>query len=433
MKVNFLKVKKTSGKIVDISEDQNSLQPYQDKLDKLNVHGTEVLIHLNNLLQYMTQLDYVKDIIADVNQQSHMVENIAASSEELSATTEDVSVFVQNSYKRTQDSVETSKETIEKINLSFKKIDTIIDKTYEAKNAMELVNEKTKKIDNMVGIIKNVADQTNLLSLNASIEAARAGEHGAGFSVVASEIKNLAESTKFQAEDIRKTVADLINEISTAAIALNDATASFHSSKAYINDALSSMNDMNNILSKITDSFTEISANVEEQTAAAQEMASNLMVINDKTSIIKDETIKTGKAFYEISKIVDEIRILCFTNLDSVDRSTQIEICISDHLIWRWRVYNMLLGNATLDESAVGTHLTCRLGKWIQTQNINTPNVQTIFDQLNIPHSKIHELAKKAIHQYNNKDTAGAENTLKYIDTASKEVIDLLNKLKSYI
>jgi methyl-accepting chemotaxis protein len=86
----------------------------------------------------------------------------------------------------------------------------------------------------------------------------------------------------------------------------------------------------------------------------------------------------------------------------------------------------MILRNATLDEAAVGTHLTCRLGKWIQTQDMNKTNAKAIYDRISEPHSKIHECAKKAIQQYNRNDIAGAEDTLKLIDSASRDVINLL-------
>lgn len=403
----------------------------EKSLNRKEECNVNVLVKLNELLQFMTQLDYVKEMILDVNVQSEMVENVTTSSEELSTATEDISVFVQNSHKDTHDSIGISKASIDKINESFNKIEATMEKTNEVREIMHLVNDEAKKIDDMVVIIKNVADQTNLLALNASIEAARAGEHGRGFSVVADEIKKLAENTKSQVEVIRNVVSSLTKEISRTSTALDEAATSFNDSKSFVDDAVRSINGINDILASIGNSFMEISANVEEQTASTQEMSSNLMVINEKTIVLKDNTVKTGEAFYNISKIVDELRILAYEEADCIDTKTQIEICISDHLIWRWRVYNMILGFEQLNENTVGTHHTCRLGKWVEKQDLTNPRIKEYFVKLEVPHAQLHNLAKEAIRAYNNKDIDGAERILRQMDIASKEVVGVLKQLKS--
>lgn len=378
----------------------------------------------------MTQLDYAKDMIVDINNQSEMVENVAASSEELSSSTDEISSFVQESYNATNESIEISHHSMNNINEFFSKIEETMSKTNEIKETMGSVNYQAKRIDEMVVIIKGVADRTNLLALNASIEAARAGEHGKGFSVVANEIKKLAESTKEQVEFIREVVTSLTTEISRTTTAVDEAMDSFSSSKEYMDNAVESIDGINEVLSSIGNSFMEISANIEEQTAATQEMSANLLDINEKTRVLKDNTIMTGESFYKISKLVDEARILAYNESECIDQNTQIEICISDHLMWKWRVYNMLLGFETIAEEAVGTHHTCRLGKWIDNKEFTNPNGEEIVAKLESPHARLHNLAKDAIRSYNNNDLRSAENSLVLMDAASKEVVQYLNKLQ---
>jgi methyl-accepting chemotaxis protein len=414
------------------SENDNNeeIVSLQQRLLEYSDCNNDVLIKLNNLLQYMTQLDYVKAVIADVNQQSSMVSTIAANSEELSASTEDISSFVQNSYKTTCDSIQASEASIGKINISFRQIEDIIAKTYAAQKSMDLVNQGAKQIDEMVSMIKKVANQTNLLALNASIEAARAGEHGKGFSVVANEIKNLASNTKKQVDFIQNTVTNLTQEIATTSRILNEAAEAFHSSQNHMEDALGSINGMRDTLNGINTSFMEISANTEEQTAASEEIASSLQIVNEKTEIVKEKTIKTGSAFYEISKIVDETRLICFAKSDNTSVHTQIEICISDHLVWRWRVYNMILGNVVFDENAVGTHHTCRLGKWLEKLDLSRNEIKEVVNELEAPHADLHLQAKTAISQYNSGELKESESTLLQMDSASLKIISLLRTLQ---
>lgn len=414
-----------------INVDNERILQLERKLKDKEECNVDLLIRVNELLQLMTQQDYVRGMIVDIREQGEMVENVAASSEELSTATEDISNFVQESNNATHDGIEVSKNSVSQINESFGKIEETMEKTNEVRKIMDLVNKEAKKIDDMVEIIENVADRTNLLALNASIEAARAGEHGRGFSVVADEIKKLAESTKKQVEFIRDVVTSLTTEISRTSLALDEATFSFKNSKSYIDDAVKSINSINDVLETIGNSFSEISANIEEQTAATEEIAGNIMVINEKTVNLKENTIKTGDAFYKISNLIDEIRILAYEEAECIDPKAQIEICISDHLMWKWRVYNMILGYEKLDESSVGTHHTCRLGKWVDSQNITDPKIKEIFAQLEEPHARLHDLAREAIRLYNDKDTLGAERALESMDLASRQVVRLLNELKT--
>ncbi len=432
--MNLLNAKrKVTKEAVKAVEHTVSIPTVTEPAVNVGCGNEEVLIELNKLLQFITQLDYVKEVIVETNHQNSMISNIAASSEELSASTEEISSFVQESYKVTNGGVDTLTSSIDKINMSFKRMEVTINKTYRAQEAMKQVNDSAKKIDNMVGIIKNVADQTNLLALNASIEAARAGEQGRGFSVVANEIKKLAESTKEQVNFIYDTVNALSKEITNTTNSLNEATESYNNSKDYIDDAISSINGMNEVLGGISNSFLEISSNIQEQTAASEEIASSLQIISEKNDLLKENTEKTGKAFYDISKAIDEIRLFTYQHADNLPMKESIEICICDHLMWKWRVYNMILGNVTLDENTVGTHLTCRLGKWVSNQNQSNMTVRNIIKELEQPHSAVHDLAKKAIKQYNGKDINGAEQTLKKLEEASQQVVGLLRKIQSIV
>nr|WP_300005441.1 methyl-accepting chemotaxis protein [Tissierella sp.] len=413
--------------------DSKRLEALELDLKHRNTSNQNLLIRLNELLQYMTQLDYVKDMIVDTQIQGHMVENVAASGEELSTSSEDIANFVQTCYDNTTKSTQESNSSIEKIKESFNQIEGTMEKTEEVRDTMNLVNEEAKKIVDMVIMIETIAEQTNLLSLNASIEAARAGEQGRGFSVVANEIKKLSETSKHQVGSIRGIVKSLTDKISNTSSALDESLDSFNSSKNLMENAIQSVNGISGALTDIGKTFNDISANTEEQTATTEEMAGNLMEINDKTHTLREDIKKTGKAFYQVSKIVDEIRILAYEGCDSVDTKVQIEVCISDHLIWRWKVYNMLLGYEILDEGTVGTHKTCRLGQWIEEQKFTEIRSKDIIRTLEAPHEDLHLLAKKAIVLYNRRDMEGADSILKDMDGCSKKVVDLLKELKAII
>lgn len=424
------KVVSATQKTVERLVHQSELDEERLQKEKMETCTSEVLVKLNNLLAFMTSLDYVKEMILGVNKQVDLVGNVAANSQEMSSTTDEISSFVQNSYEKTLSNIEKSQKAIVKINTAFGKVEDTIEMTNKVTVTMKAVQEDTLKINNIVSIIKGVADQTNLLALNASIEAARAGEQGRGFAVVAEEIKKLAEGTKQQVEFIRGIVDKLNVEIGQSTNALEAATKSFDTSKVFINEAVSAVNETGSSLTEIGNNFMEISANIEEQTAASQEIAANLMVVNEKSLQIKLDTDRTGKSFYDISKIVDEVRVLAYQHTACIDHNTQIDVCISDHLIWRWRVYNMILGYEKLKESDVVSYKECRLGKWITKNETSLPKLKSQFQQLDKPHNQLHQLAQRAIKEYNQNNQQTAESLLNDMEICSKEVISILQKMK---
>lgn len=398
--------------------------------DVLNKKVIENLRQVNGLLKHITEMDYVKDMLLDVSKQTDMIDTVASGGEELTASIEDVSNFVQNANASASNSVATAGEAVTRIDEAFAKIEKTFEATKDVQATMDKVNTEAARINDIVALIKSVADQTNLLALNASIEAARAGEHGRGFSVVAEEIRKLAESTREQVAFITEIVGSLTGEIEKADEALEISTATFAEGKTEMTGAVDGLQGVKSSLDGIAADFKEITANIEEQTASAQEMASAIMVINEKAKRIGEDTDKTGLSFSTISNMVNDIRLALIKDSKDLDMTTQVELCISDHLIWRWRVYNMILGYEHLDESQVGTHHTCRLGKWADNAEIDNQEMRSIRDKLSVPHEQLHSYAKEAIAAYNQGKKAVAEERLEDMDRVSVQVVGYLEDLE---
>ena len=404
-----------------------------EKFSKNETCNMKTMVAVNELLQFMTNLDYVKEMIQDANQQTDMVESVAASSQQMSAATEDISNFVQESNRTMNDVIDKTAVNLKKIDHTFQKIEQNINETSVVKDIMYEVTQETYKINDMVGVIKAVADQTNLLALNASIEAARAGENGRGFAVVSEEIKKLAENTRQQVGFIQEIVNGLNSKIEKASSEIDHVIDTFSQSKEAIDDATSGIKGINEDMKIVGDSFTEISANVEEQTAASQEMSSNLMIINEKAVKLKDESQRTGKAFFDISNKIDEIRIRSLGVSENISNEAMLELTITDHLMWKWRVYNMILGYVRLDIASVGDHNGCRLGKWLVGLDNKDPRINAIIGRIREPHASIHEIAKKAITEYEKKNVSAAETMLKEIELHSAKVVKELKELKKIL
>jgi methyl-accepting chemotaxis protein len=152
------------------------------------------------------------------------------------------------------------------------------------------LSSSAEKIGSVVGIINDIAEQINLLALNATIEAARAGEAGKGFSVVASEVKNLANQTAKATSEINVIITSMQNETKTS---------------------VSSIMDVSTTIGEINTVSTTIAAAVEEQNASTQEIARNINDAASHTNTVSSSFIGIVQSSKQNSDLANEMLKAC--------------------------------------------------------------------------------------------------------------------------
>ena len=196
---------------------------------------------------------------------SNSVENVAAATEELSASVSSIVAQVSSTNRFVQEATGSAQESADK---------------------MEELSGNAAKIGDVVNIIRDIAEQTNLLALNATIEAARAGEAGKGFAVVASEVKELAEQTA------KATV-----EISSQVTSIQHAT----------NESASMISNISSVMEKVTEHTESVGESIEQQSAATDEIASSVRQASDNTRAVSDEVEQTLRTAEEASQAAQTI------------------------------------------------------------------------------------------------------------------------------
>lgn len=422
------------GKKTKLTADDMACNDVADKwnelVDSLCVSRRKAILDINDVLQMVTRMDSVKDMVKSVNVQTEALHSMSASSEELSASIEDVSNMSQ---KVSQSSSETKQITeagiknisnsIEFVKKSFDDIDTL-------DSQMQGVKEKTHTINKIIDIVKGIADQTNLLALNAAIEAARAGEQGKGFAVVAEEVKKLAEHTKNSVLDIQKNIFELQKDIDTSVEKINATSQQLDMGKQLVDNALESISLIDGSIDTVNEAIIQVASNTEEQTAVTQSFTSSIMELSQQANYINGSCSDTGKVIYDLSKKIDSIRAEMVKSRFCLTDGDMIDIYITDHLLWRWRIYNMLLGNENVDVNVAGDYKQCRLGKWYYGAECDKFKDNKTFIELEEPHVELHKMAKDAAQAFEKNDIRSAEQCLEKMDLCSKKVVSLLNKMK---
>ena len=241
---------------------------------------------------------------------------------------------IEQSTSGTATEATTSQTVVQEIT---EKIEQLIELITSSNEAIVSLNERTNEITVVVDLIKDIADQTNLLALNAAIEAARAGEHGRGFAVVADEVRKLAERTQKATSEIAITTNTLKQEASE--IQTNSETIS------------------------------DIATNSQESVSSFYDTLNNF-ALNANTSA------------HEAKYMSDYL----YTSLIKVD-----------HIIFKHNTYSTILALDTEAASKFGDHTTCRLGKWYSGKGKEMFGHTPSYKALDTPHALVHTRALDAL------------------------------------
>ena len=209
----------------------------------------------------------------DTEQQSHAATGLAAAVEELSVSISQVSEHAQTAESLSGHATAAARDGNAKMGEVSSEMARIEAEITEAAGVVNQLGERTMQISHVVEIIKDVADQTNLLALNAAIEAARAGEQGRGFAVVADEVRKLAERTTASAEEISTSIGTVQRESGDVVQRIRSVAARMGSGVEQVEAAGQMLNDIEVQSTQAVAAVSNIAGSTREQSGASQDIA----------------------------------------------------------------------------------------------------------------------------------------------------------------
>ncbi|MBD8496388.1 cache domain-containing protein [Pseudomonas syringae] len=287
----------------ELGELAGSFNRFVDKIHGLVRQMTEVTTQLTGLVAEVSSQAQRSEVAMD--RQRYETDQVATAINEMSAAAQEVAKSAQNASTAAQQTDEQGRAAKRVVDGSIAQIHSLVDDIRKSGVSLDSLQQDVSSIVSVLGVIRSIAEQTNLLALNAAIEAARAGEAGRGFAVVADEVRALASRTQQSTQEIQSMIDRLQQGTSEAVGAMRRSSEAGDGTSVQANEAGRSLVTIGELIATINAMNAQIASAAEEQTAVAEEINRSVHQIAVAVDSVADETrqgAQTSRSLAELGQ-----------------------------------------------------------------------------------------------------------------------------------
>ena len=302
----------------------------EEAMKKAEAAGLEAKAKAEALLNVAGRLEEVGSVVSSASTQlsaqieqsdrgageaAQRLSEAATAMNEMNATVQEVARNASAASAASADTKDKATAGAQVVERSLRRIESVHQVSLELKDDMTQLNEHAQDITRIMGVISDIADQTNLLALNAAIEAARAGEAGRGFAVVADEVRKLAEKTMASTNDVGNAIKAIQESTAKSTASVDNAVAQIEEATGLANESGRALEEIVTTAETTADQVNAIATASEEQSAASEEINHSILLCNDMSRQIADAMAEAAKAVsglaqeaQELSELIHEMK-----------------------------------------------------------------------------------------------------------------------------
>ncbi len=294
----------TNGKdeIAELSQNYNTFAL------KLRTTISHLLTSATTLKQSAEALGQQASEALDINEnQSQQTEQIATAINEVTYAVQDVAKHAEQAASEVSQATEQASAGQANIDNSLRQTDLLSATIAQAVEVMQKLAEESSQVGRVLDVIRSIAEQTNLLALNAAIEAARAGEQGRGFAVVADEVRLLAQRTQQSTDEVQTMIESLQNNSQAAVNVINESSSTAQATVEQVQQAHESLTSISNALHTINDLNASIASATLEQSHVAEEINQNVTRVAGLSQSSNDSAHQLSQSSEQLNQLALEL------------------------------------------------------------------------------------------------------------------------------
>jgi len=277
-------------------------------IDQLRTLVSTIKDSVGKLSNATTETQNISIELAQASRnQAQEITGASAAINEMAVSIEQVSANASESTTVAEKSVEIAKKGGEVVRNTIQGMDTIREQIQETSKRIKRLGESSQEIGDIVSLINDISDQTNILALNAAIQASMAGEAGRGFAVVADEVQRLAERSGNATDQIEALVKAIQTDTNEAVISMESSTAEVVHGARLAQDAGVALEEIERVSTSLADLIQNISNAARQQAASAGHVSNTMNVIQEITNQTSEGTANTANSIGKLAELADEL------------------------------------------------------------------------------------------------------------------------------